>query len=72
MKKLLISTVFLFILALTSIAQESHLSRIYDFNGKDFDFSVKGMVGMNDSLYVLIISYIINKNKSYFFKNILA
>ena len=53
MKKLLISTVFLFILALTSIAQESHLSRIYDFNGKDFDFSVKGMVGMNDSLYVL-------------------
>ena len=34
-------------------AQDSHLSLIYDFDGQDFDYSVRGMVGTNDSLYVI-------------------
>ncbi|MEP2024728.1 MAG: T9SS type A sorting domain-containing protein [Reichenbachiella sp.] len=33
--------------------QENHLSLIYDFDGEDFDYSVKGMVGTNDSLYII-------------------
>lgn len=35
------------------LGQNSHLSLIYDFDGEDFDYSVKGMVGTNDSLYVI-------------------
>lgn len=33
--------------------QVSHLSVIYDFEGEDFNHSVKAMVGVNDSLYVI-------------------
>ncbi|MEP1097438.1 MAG: T9SS type A sorting domain-containing protein [Cyclobacteriaceae bacterium] len=35
------------------LGQESHLSLIYDFDGEDFDYSVRGMVGTNDSLYII-------------------
>lgn len=34
-------------------AQEDHLSLIYDFDGEDFEYAVKGMVGTNDSLYII-------------------
>jgi hypothetical protein len=36
-----------------TLAQNSHLSLVYDFEGADFDYSVHGMVGTNDSLYVI-------------------
>lgn len=41
------------IFSLTCLSQVSHLKLIYDFEGKDFDYPVKGMVGTNDSLYII-------------------
>ena len=35
------------------MGQKSHLSLVYDFDSEDFDYSVKGMVGTNDSLYII-------------------
>lgn len=35
------------------LGQKSHLSLIYDFEGEDFDYSVRGMVGTDDSLYII-------------------
>lgn len=37
----------------TGDGQVDHLSLIYDFDGLDFDYTVSGMVGTNDSLYIL-------------------
>lgn len=48
--------VFLFVLfsaAGVLNAQVSHLSLIHDFEGADFDHSVKAMIGINDSLYAI-------------------
>jgi len=53
MKKLLILPIIFLCFNQTMQAQESHLSLIYDFDGDNFDYSVKGMVGTNDSLYIL-------------------
>ena len=43
----------LLIFNLLGLSQNSHLTRIYDFNGNDFDYGVSGMVGVNDSLYII-------------------
>lgn len=56
MTRILLITTILFgfnQLILGQSDQESHLSLIYDFDGEDFDNSVKGMVGTNDSLYII-------------------
>jgi hypothetical protein len=45
-------------------AQVSHLSLIHDFEGEDFDYSVQGMYGANDSLYV--ISYTPDRQGMFF------
>jgi hypothetical protein len=64
MKKLvLLSTLFL-CFSYSIQAQKSHLSVIHDFDGKNFDYSVVGMVGMNDSLYV--ISFTPNRHGMFF------
>jgi hypothetical protein len=39
--------------SLSILAQTSHLSLVYDVEGADFDYPIRGMVGANDSLYVL-------------------
>ena len=41
------------IFSLTCLSQVSHLKLIYDFESDDFDYPVKGMVGTNDSLYII-------------------
>src|SRR5688572_26169753 len=64
MKKTALLTA-LFLCFLNSIqAQRSHLSLIHDFDGNDFDYSVIGMVGTNDSLYV--ISFTPNRHGMFF------
>jgi hypothetical protein len=52
MKKLLF-LVFPFCLFGSVCAQKNHLALIHDFEGNNFDYAVKGMVGVNDSLYVI-------------------
>jgi len=41
------------IFSLACLSQVSHLTLIHDFEGNDFDYAVKGMVGTNDSLYII-------------------
>ena len=53
MRKLLLIFLIVFATARFGYNQESHLSLIYDFEGEDFENSVKAMVGVNDSLYVI-------------------
>lgn len=53
MKKLTTTFLTLLLFNLLGFSQESHLSLIYDFKGNDFDNSVSGMVGTNDSLYIV-------------------
>ncbi|NLR93838.1 T9SS type A sorting domain-containing protein [Flammeovirga agarivorans] len=56
MNKLLLTlTMILGIIPLTfgQSDQEKHLSLIYDFEGEDFEYNVKAMVGLNDSLYII-------------------
>lgn len=53
MIKLIITLTTILIFNFLGLSQNSHLTRIYDFNGDDFDYGVKGMVGANDSLYIL-------------------
>src|SRR5688572_33293111 len=55
----------LFLYSLNFIqAQQAHLKLIHDFDGDDFDWSVIGMVGVNDSLY--IISFTPNRHGMFF------
>ncbi|MEP0365535.1 MAG: T9SS type A sorting domain-containing protein [Cyclobacteriaceae bacterium] len=56
MKNTLLSLVAIFGFHQLTFAQNNqtdHLSVIFDFEGEDFDYAVKGMVGTNDSLYVI-------------------
>ena len=53
MKKLILTLSVVFIFSLTCLSQDSHLTLIYDFEGLNFDYTVKGMVGINDSLYIV-------------------
>lgn len=53
MKKSLLTVAIFLCFCQIILAQSSHLSLIYDFDGQDFDYSVKGMVGTNDSLYII-------------------
>jgi hypothetical protein len=53
MKKLMVALTSMLIFNLLGLSQNSHLTRIYDFNGNDFDYGIKGMVGANDSLYII-------------------
>ena len=53
MKKLIFTSSVMLIFSLTCLSQVSHLKLIYDFEGDDFDYPVKGMVGTNDSLYII-------------------
>lgn len=52
MKNLLFILSILLSCNFIGLCQESHLSLIYDFEANDFENSVIGMVGTNDSLYV--------------------
>lgn len=53
MKRSLLVLIFFLCLGQIILAQNSHLSLIYDFKGNNFDHSVQGMVGANDSLYII-------------------
>lgn len=53
MKRSVLTVTVLLLFTQIILGQKSHLSLIYDFDGEDFDYSVKGMVGANDSLYVI-------------------
>jgi len=53
MKKLILTLSAIISFSLISLSQDSHLSLIYDFDGEDFDYGVKAMVGTNDSLYII-------------------
>jgi len=53
MKKTILTLTTILSFSLISLCQDSHLSLIYDFEGNDFDYAVKGMVGTNDSLYII-------------------
>lgn len=53
MKKAILTLATILSCSLISFSQDSHLSLIYDFEGDDFDYAVKGIVGTNDSLYVI-------------------
>lgn len=53
MRKILLLLEAILVLNSFGLAQRSHLTRIFDFNGADFDYAVKGIVGANDSLYIL-------------------
>lgn len=53
MRKILLILAALSVFNFFGLAQRSHLTRIFDFNGADFDYAVKGIVGANDSLYIL-------------------
>ena len=50
---ILFSIILLSLTELHSQDQTDHLSLIYDFEGEDFDYSVEGMFGTNDSLYII-------------------
>jgi len=53
MKRLLLSLIAFLCFSQILWAQQSHLSLIYDFEGENFDYYVTGMVGQNDSLYII-------------------
>jgi len=53
MKRAMSTLVILLNFSLVCLSQESHLSLIYDFEGEDFNYATKGMVGINDSLYII-------------------
>jgi len=53
MKRSLLTLFTLLIAHLIAVSQDNHLSLIYDFEGADFDYAVRGMVGQNDSIYVI-------------------
>lgn len=53
MKKLIFTLSIVLIFSLACLSQVSHLTLIYDIEGNDFDYSVEGMVGTNDSLYII-------------------
>lgn len=53
MKKLLVTLIAVLSFTPWGLSQNSHFTRIYDFKGNDFDYGVVGMVGTNDSLYLL-------------------
>lgn len=53
MKKLILTLATIISFSLISLSQESHLSLIYDFEGNNFDYAIKEMVGTNDSLYII-------------------
>jgi hypothetical protein len=53
MKRTLLTLTIFLCLTQIILAQNSHLSLIYDFEGNNFDHSVTGMVGANDSLYII-------------------
>lgn len=53
MKKVILTQLIVLSFSLIGLCQESHLSLVHDFEGADFDHSVKGMVGTNDSLYII-------------------
>src|SRR5688572_23303389 len=53
MKKIALLPALIFCYSLSTLAQKAHLSLIHDFDGNNFDYSVAGMVGTNDSLYVI-------------------
>jgi len=53
MKRIILILTTILSFSLISLSQDSHLSLIYDFEGNDFDYAVKGMVGTNDSLYII-------------------
>ena len=53
MKKncLIIFTIFTFAI---SFGQDSHVSVIHDFEGEAFDFQVRSIVALQDSLYFIV------------------
>lgn len=53
MKKIVILLIIFLSFCQIMHAQVSHLSLVYDFDGDNFDYAVRGMVGANDSLYIL-------------------
>ncbi len=53
MKIFYLGLVLIFSSFLSGLGQDDHLSLIYDFEGSDFDYTVKAIVGTNDSLYVI-------------------
>jgi hypothetical protein len=53
MKRSILTVSLLLLFTQIILGQKNHLSLIYDFKGEDFDHSVRGMVGTNDSLYVI-------------------
>ncbi|MFO7940066.1 MAG: hypothetical protein R6U66_09990, partial [Bacteroidales bacterium] len=53
MKKSLLILLTLLCTHFVGLSQDNHLSLIYDFEGADFDYAVKSMVGQNDSIYII-------------------
>ncbi|MFO7939940.1 MAG: T9SS type A sorting domain-containing protein, partial [Bacteroidales bacterium] len=52
-KKSLLILLTLLCTHFVGLSQDNHLSLIYDFEGADFDYAVKSMVGQNDSIYII-------------------